>query len=155
MKIEGNPFGGTLGARSRSEAALEGARSVLERPKVTEGGPQAAQEPTLDHSGSILERFQGVQSAPRIGRAESRSTFAKIDFFRFGGPLLLDFTFPETSQGRFWAPSRRSLEPLAALGVPLGLPKGALGHSWGSFGALFAQSGASEVLEVEVKNIKV
>ena len=101
MKIEGNPFGGTLGARSRSEAALEGARSVLERPKVTEGGPQAAQEPTLDHSGSILERFQGVQSAPRIGRAESRSTFAKIDFFRFGDRFLLDLVSPDASQGRF------------------------------------------------------
>ena len=87
-------FGGTSGARSRSEAVLEGARSALERPKVTEGGPQAAQEPTLDHSGSILERFQGVQSAPRIGRAESRSTFAKIDLFRFGDRLLLDFAYP-------------------------------------------------------------
>ena len=97
MKIEGNPFGGTLGARSRSEAALEGARSVLERPKVTEGGPQAAQEPTLDHSGSILERFQGVRSAPRIGRAESRSTFAKIGLFHFGGRLLLDLASPEFS----------------------------------------------------------
>ena len=104
---------------------------------MTEGGPQAAQEPTLDHSGSILERFQGVQSAPRIGRAESRSTFAKIDFFRFGDPLLLDFPFPEASQGRFWAPFRRSLEPLAALEVPLGLPKGALGPPWGPFGGAF------------------
>ena len=106
-----------MGARSQSEAALEGARSVLERPKVTEGGPQAAQEPTLDHSGLILERFQGVQSAPRIGRAESRSTFAKIDFFLFGGRLLLDLASPEASQGRSWAPFGRSLGPL--------------GRSWG------------------------
>ena len=120
-------FGGTLGARSRSEAVLEGARSALERPKVTEGGPQAAQEPTLDHSGSILERFQGVRSAPRIGRAESRSTFAKIDFFRFGDRFLLDLVSPDVSQGRFWAPSRRSLGTLAALGVPWGSSRAPLG----------------------------
>ena len=90
-------MGATLGRRSRSEAVIEGARSALERPKVTEGGVQAAQEPTLDHSGPILERSQGVLSAPRIGRAESRSTFAKIDLFHFGGRLLLDLASPEAS----------------------------------------------------------
>ena len=110
-------MGATLGRRSRSEAVIEGARSALERPKVTEGGVQAAQEPTLDHSGPILERSQGVLSAPRIGRAESRSTFAKIDLFRFGGQLLLDLASPEASQGRSWAPFGRSLGPL--------------GRSWG------------------------
>ena len=77
-------FEGTLAGRSRSESVAEGARGAFERPKVIEGDAQAAQEPTLDHSGSILERFEGVQSAPRIGRAESRSTFATIDFFRLG-----------------------------------------------------------------------
>ena len=133
MKIEGNPFGGTLGARSRSEAALEGARSVLERPKVTEGGPQAAQEPTLDHSGSILERFQGVQSAQNIGRAESRSTFAKIDFFRFGDRFLLDLVSPDASQDRFWAPSRRSL---GTLGRSWGAPGAPQGRPWASLGGL-------------------
>ena len=104
---------------------------------MTEGHAQAAQEPTLDHSGSILETFQGVQSARRIGRAESRSTFTKIDLFRFGDRLLVDFAPPEGSQGRSWAPSERSLDPLVALGVPLGVPKGALGPIWGPFwGAL-------------------
>ena len=68
--------------RSRSDAVLEGAQAALERPNLTEEDAQAAQEPTLVHSGSILELFGGVQSAPRIGRAESRSTSAKIDFFR-------------------------------------------------------------------------
>ena len=133
-KSKETPLGGTLGARSRSEAALEGARSVLERPKVTEGGPQAAQEPTLNHSGSILERFQKVQSVPRIGRAESRSTFAKIDFFRFGDRLFLDVASPEVPQSSSWALSGRSLGPLVALGGPRGIPKGALGPSWGALG---------------------
>ena len=132
-------FGGTLGARSRSEAVLEGARSALERPKVTEGGPQAAQELTLDHSGPILGRFQGVRSTPRIGRAESRSTFAKIDLFRFGGQLLLDLASPEASQGRSWAPSGRSLGPLARSwgvpGGPQGRPSAFLGSLLLCFGA--------------------
>ena len=115
------PFGSTLGVRSRSESVAEGARGAFERPKVTEGGAQAAQEPTFEHSGSIFERFEGVQSAPRIGRAESRNTFAKIDLFRFGNRLLLDFDAPEASQGRSWASSGRSL--------------GTLGLSWGVLGA--------------------
>ena len=64
-------FGGTLGARSRSESVVERARSALERSKMTEGGPQAAQEPTLDHSGSILERFQ-VSKVLRASAGPSR-----------------------------------------------------------------------------------
>ena len=139
MKIEGNPFGGTLGARSRSEAALEGARSVLERPKVTEGGPQAAQGPTLDRSGSIFERFQGVRSAPRIGRAESRSTFAKIDFFRFGDRLLLDLASPEASLGRSGAPFERSL---GSLGRSWGAPGSPQGRPWAFLGSLLGACGS-------------
>ena len=76
----------------------------------------------MEHSGLILERFEGVQSAPRIGRAESRSTFAKIDVFRLGDRLFLDFASPEASQERSWAPSGRSL--------------GTLGCSWDASGAV-------------------
>ena len=72
---------GTLGVLSRPGSVAEGAQAALERPNLTEEDAQAAQKPTLEHSGSILELFGGVQSAPRIGRGESRSTFAKIDFF--------------------------------------------------------------------------
>ena len=103
-------------------------------------GAQAAQGPTLEHSGLILEQFQGIQSAPRIGRAELRSTFAKIDLFRFGGRLLLDLAFPEASQGRSWAPYGRSLGLLVALGVPLGIPKGALLSSGGTFWSALKRS---------------
>ena len=88
---------------------------------MTEEDAQAAQKPTLEHSGSILELFGGVQSAPRIGRGESRSTFAKIDFFRLGDRLFLDFASPEASQERSWALS--------------GLSLGTLGRSWGAPGA--------------------
>ena len=90
-------FGGFLGVLRRSESAAEGAQGALERPNLTEEDAAAAQEPTLEHSGSILELFGGVQSAPRIGRRESRSTFAKIDFFCLGDRLFLDFAFPEAS----------------------------------------------------------
>ena len=62
-----------------------------------------------------------MQSAPRIGRAESRSIFAKIDFFRLGDRLFLDFASPEASQERSGAPS--------------GLSLGTLGRSWGAPGA--------------------
>ena len=90
-------FEGTLGARSQPGSVAEGAQAALERPNLTEEDAQAAQGPTLEHSGSILERFGGVQSAPRIGRAEPRSTFANIGFFRLGDRLFLDFAFPEAS----------------------------------------------------------
>ena len=120
-------FGGTLGARSRSEAVLEGARSALERPKMTEGGPQAAQEPTLDHSGSILERFQGVQSAPRIGRAESRSTFAKIDFSASVTDFCLIWSPQTPLRVAFGLPLGALWGPLAALGVPWGSSRAPLG----------------------------
>ena len=122
-----------MGRRSRSKSVAEGARGALERPKVTEEGAQAALEPTLNHSGSILERFQGVGSAPRIGRAESRSTFAKIDVFHFGGRLLLDLTFPEASQDRSWARSRRSL---GSLGRSWGGPGASQGRPWAVLGSL-------------------
>ena len=136
-------MGATLGRRSRSEAVIEGARSTLERPKVTEGGVQAAQEPTLDHSGPILGRSQGVLSAPRIGRAESRSTFAEIDFFRFGDRLLLDFASPEVPQSRSWAPSGRSLGTLAwsRLGCPWGSPRVLLGLLGVPLGVLWGALG--------------
>ena len=103
---------------------------------MTKGSAQAAQEPTLDRSGSILERFQRVRSAPRIGRAESRSTFAKINFFRFGDPLFLDFAFPEVPQTRSWALSGRSLGALGRSWGALGDPKGALGLLGVPFGVL-------------------
>ena len=137
-KIKEISFGGTLGVRNRSEAVVEGAQAALERPNRIEEDAQGAQEFTLEHSGLILERFEGVQSAPRIGRAESRSTFAEIDFFRLGDPLSRDFGSPETSQERFWALSGRSLgslgrswaspgerPPLGTLGVPFGVLFGA------------------------------
>ena len=111
-------------------------------------GAQAAQGPTLEHSGSILDRFQGVRSAPRIGRAESRSTFAKIDFFRFGDRLLLDFASPEVPQSRSWAPSGRSLGTLGrawgALGGPQGCSWAFLGSLLGCFGALLGDLLATE-----------
>ena len=105
-KIKEISFGGTLGVRNRSEAVVEGAQAALERPNRIEEDAQRAQEPTLEHSGLILERFEGVQSAPHIGRAESRSTFAKIDFFRLGDRLFLDFPLPRP--------------PRSALGLSLG-----------------------------------
>ena len=78
----------------------------------------------MEHSGSILGGFQEVQSAPRIGRAESRSTFAKIDCFRLGDRLFLDFAFPEASQERSWALSGRSLGTLGRSWDAPGVPKG-------------------------------
>ena len=87
----------TLGVRSRPGSVAESAQAALERPNFTEKDAQAAQEPTLEPSVSILELFGGVQSAPRIGRGESRSTSAKIDFFHFGDRLFLDFAPPEAS----------------------------------------------------------
>ena len=122
-----------MGHRSRSKSVAEGARGALERPKGTEGGAQAAQGPTLDRSGSIFERFQGVRSAPRIGRAESRSTFAKIDLFHFGGRLLLDLASPEAFQRRSWALSRRSL---GTLGRSWGAPGASQGRPWAVLGCL-------------------
>ena len=83
----------------------------------------------MDDSGSILEGFQGVQSAPRIGGAESRSTFAKIIFFRIGDRLFLDFGSPEASQERSWAPSGRSL---GTLGRSWGAPEAPQGRPWAS-----------------------
>ena len=134
MKNQGNLLRGHLGGvLSRSESVAEGARGAFERPNVIEGGAQAAQEPTLDDSGSILRGFQGVQSAPRIGRAESRSTFAKIDFFRLGDRLFLDFASPEASQERSWAPSGRSL---ATLGRSWGAPGAPQGRPWASLASL-------------------
>ena len=113
-----------MGGRSRSESVAEGAQAALEQPKLTEENAQAAQEPTLDHSGMILERFKGVQSAPRIGRAESRSIFAKIDFLRLGDRLFLDFASPEASQERSWASSWRSLGTHGRSWDAPGAPKG-------------------------------
>ena len=116
---------------------------------MTEGGAQAAQEPTFEHSGSILERFQGVQSAPRIGRAESRSIFAKIDFFRLGDRLFLDFASPEASQERSWAPSGRSLGTLGrswdASGAPKARPWVSLGSLWGRFWELLGDLRAPQL----------
>ena len=83
-KIKEISFEGTSGIPSRSRSVAEGAQAALEQPNLTEEDAQAAQKPTLEHSESILELFGGVQSAPHIGRGESRSTFAKIDFFRIG-----------------------------------------------------------------------
>ena len=74
MKINEISFEGTLDVRSRAQAGLERSNLIKEE-------AEAAQEPTVEHSGSILEVLGGVQSAPRIGRGESRSTFAQIDFF--------------------------------------------------------------------------
>ena len=126
-------FGGTLGVRNRSEAVVEGAQAALEQPNRIEEDAQGAQEPTLEHSGLILERFEGVQSAPRIGRGESRSTFAKIAFFRLGDPLSRDFGSPETSQKRSWAPSGRSLGSLGRSWASPGAPKG---RPWVPLGSL-------------------
>ena len=53
------PFRGTLRLRSRSESVAERAQAALERPNLTEEGAQAAQERTLEHSGSILELSGG------------------------------------------------------------------------------------------------
>ena len=131
MKIEGNPLWGHLRGSQSIDSVAEGTRGAHKRPKVTEGSAQAAQEPTLDRSGSTLERFQRVRSVPRIGRAESRSTFAKIDFFRFGDRLLLDLASPEVSQGRSWAPSGRSLGSLGRSWGPPGDPQGRSSVFWG------------------------
>ena len=137
-----------MGHRSRSKSVAEGARGALELPEGTAVGAQAAQGPTLDRSGSILKRFQEVRSAPRIGRAESRSTFAKIDFFRFGDRLLLDFASPEVPQSRSWAPSGRSSGTLGrawgALVGPQGCSWAFLGSLLGCFGALLGDLLATE-----------
>ena len=98
---------------------------------MTEEDAQAAQKPTLEHFGSILELFGGVQSAPRIGRGESRRTFAKIDFFCLGDRLFLDFASPEASQERSWAPSGRSL---GTLGRSWDAPEAPKGRPWVSLG---------------------
>ena len=126
-------FEGTLGVRSRSGSLAEVAQAALERPNLTEEDAQAAQEPTWEHSASILERFGGVQSAPHIGRAESRSTFAKIDFFRLVDRLFLDFASLEASQERSWALSGRSLGTLGRSWDAPGAPKG---RPWVSLGSL-------------------
>ena len=114
-----------MGFWSRSKSVAEDAQAALEQPKLTDEDAQAAKEPTLDHSGSILERFEGVQSAPRIGRGESRSTFAKIDFFRLGDPLSRDFGSPETPRSASGLPLGALWGALDPLGPCLGLPKGA------------------------------
>ena len=136
----GISFGGTLGVQSRSESVAEGAQAALERPNLIEQGAQGSQESILNHFRSILERFLGVQSAPRIGRAESRSTFAKIDIFPLGDRLFLHFAFPEVSQKRSGVPSRRSLDTLGgSWGVPggrQGRPGAFLGSLLGDFGRL-------------------
>ena len=119
-------FGGTLGVRSRSESVAKGAQAALERPNLIEKGAQGSQESILNHFRPILERFQGDQSAPRIGRAESRSTFAKLDLFRFDDRLLLDFTYPEASRGR----------SLGTLGRSWGAPGAPQGRSWPFLGSL-------------------
>ena len=129
-------FGGTLGVRNRSEAVVEGAQAALERPNRIEEDAQGAQEPTLEHSGLILERVEGVQSAPRIGRGESRSTFAKIDFFRLGDHLFLDFAFPQASQERSGAPSGLSL---GTLGRSWGAPGAPQGRPWASLASLLGR----------------
>ena len=139
---------GTLGVRSRSRSVAEDAQAALERPNLTEEDAQAAQEPTLEHSGSILWLSGGVPSAPRIGRGESRSTFAKIDFFRLGDRLFLDFASPEASQERSWAPSGRSLGTLGrswdAPGAPKGRPWVSLGSLWECFWELLGNLRAPE-----------
>ena len=89
-----------------------------------------------------------VQSVPRIGRGESRSTFAKIEFFRLGDRLVLDFASPEASQERPWAPSARSLRTLGrswdALGAPKWRPWVSLGSLWVCFWQLLGDLRAPE-----------
>ena len=120
----------------------------MERPNLTEDDAQAAQERILDHSGSILGRFEAIQSAPRIGRGESRSTFAEIHFFRLGERLFLDFASPEASHECSWAPSRRSLGTLGRSwdvpGGPQERPGDFLGSLLGVFGALLGDLQAPE-----------
>ena len=87
-----------------------------------------------------MERFRRdfgrsgeLRSAPFIGRGGARSTFNKIQLFRFGDRFGIDFAPPE-----------------ASLGSSLALP-GALWGAWvalgaalvGSMGALGASSGVS------------
>ena len=77
------------------------------------------QEATLDHSGSILGSIQGSEvlrasAGPSRGALLPKSTFSASvsDFYSIGSLL-----------GSLWALFGA---PLVALGVPLGIPKGAL-----------------------------
>ena len=75
--------------------------------------------------------FGAVQSAPRIGRSESRSTFDEFDFFRLGNVFWLDFGSPERALESSTALSGHCLGLLSrSRGIPVAL-KGGLGARWG------------------------
>ena len=75
--------------------------------------------------------FGAVQSAPRIGRSASRSTFDEFDFSRLGNVFWLEFGPPERALESSTALSGHHLRLLSrSWGISVAL-KGALGAPWG------------------------
>ena len=126
--------------QSTSRGGLSRPASVAEGPRVAFERAKSIEEASRGGRGNDLERFQRdfgrsgeLRSARFIGRGGARSTFNKIQLFRFGDRFGIDFAPPE-----------------ASLGSSLALP-GALWGAWvalgaalvGSMGALGASSGVS------------
>ena len=96
---------------------------------MTEGGPQAAQKLTLDHSGLILERFQGVQKLRASAGPSRGALLPKSNFFASMTDFCLILPLEMPLRIALGLPLGALWGPLASLGVPLGLPKSALGTS--------------------------
>ena len=100
-------------AQDRPRRSLEAPSSGQSRSRSPLKGLEG---PTWDDSGALRGPSGAERCAWNIGRAESRSTFHKSGFFRFGVRFGVDFASPKVPLARALAPSGRSL--------------GGLGRSW-------------------------
>ena len=109
---------------SRSPRPLDAPSGDQSRPRRPLERPEGL---TSDDSETIWGRSGEVRSAWRIGRGGSRSTFGKIDLFRFGDRLWVDFDPLGRTLGSPLALSGRSF---GGLGRSKGWPWGPQGRSW-------------------------